>query len=72
MDVKYHVYCIVDRGQELCESRGERPGLPVSNNPYGLCGREATSKDVQLPGSNNLIIIMMTMIIVFLMCRIPH
>ena len=30
------------RAQELCESRGGRPGLPVSNSPYGLCGREAT------------------------------
>ena len=28
------------RAQELCESRGERPGLPVPNNPYGLCGRK--------------------------------
>ena len=26
------------RGQELCESRGGRPGLPVLNGPYGLCG----------------------------------
>ena len=26
------------RAQELCESRGGRPGLPV---PYGLCGRKA-------------------------------
>ena len=25
--------------QELCESRGGRPGLPV---PDGLCGRKAT------------------------------
>ena len=26
--------------QELCESRGSRPGLPVPNSPqYGLCGR---------------------------------
>ena len=25
--------------QELCVSRGGRPGLPV---PYGLCGRKAT------------------------------
>ena len=24
--------------QELCESRGGRPGLPVPNKPYGLCG----------------------------------
>ena len=26
------------RGQELCESRGGRPGLPVLNSPFGLCG----------------------------------
>ena len=30
------------RAQELCESRGGRPGLPVSNSPYGLCARKAT------------------------------
>ena len=30
------------RAQELCGSRGGRPGLPVPNSPYGLCGREAT------------------------------
>ena len=24
------------RAQELCESRGGRPGLPVPNSPYGL------------------------------------
>ena len=30
------------RGQELCESRGGRPGLPVPNEPYDFCGREAT------------------------------
>ena len=24
------------RAQELCGSRGGRPGLPVPNNPYGL------------------------------------
>ena len=29
------------RVQELCESRGGRPGLPVPNRPYGLCGRDA-------------------------------
>ena len=32
------------RAQELCESRGERTGLPVPNGPYGLCGRKATLK----------------------------
>ena len=30
------------RAQELCESRGGRPGLAVSNSPCGLCGRKAT------------------------------
>ena len=32
------------RAQELCESGGGRPGLPVPNSPYGLCGRKATLK----------------------------
>ena len=31
----------VIRAQELCESGGGRPGLPVPNSPYGLCGRKA-------------------------------
>ena len=30
--------------QELCESRGGRPGLLIPNNPYGLCGHKATFK----------------------------
>ena len=33
--------CFVN-GSKLCKSRGGRPGLPVSNSPYGLCGRNAT------------------------------
>ena len=33
---------VVIRAQERCESRGGRPGLPVPNSPYGLCGRKAT------------------------------
>ena len=33
---------VLATAQELCESRGGRPGLPVLNSPYGLCGREAT------------------------------
>ena len=33
---------IIHRGHELCDSRDGRPGLPVPNNPYGLCGRNAT------------------------------
>ena len=30
------------RAQELCESRGGRPGLLVPNSPYSLCGRKVT------------------------------
>ena len=30
------------RAQELCESRGGRPGLPVLDKPHGFCGRKAT------------------------------
>ena len=33
------------RAQELCESRGGRPGLPVPDSPYGLRGRKATLKN---------------------------
>ena len=31
-----------EEAQELCESGGDRPGLPVPNSPYGFCGRKAT------------------------------
>ena len=35
--------CGLESGtQQLCESRGGRPGLPVPNSPYSLCGRKAT------------------------------
>ena len=38
------------RVQELCESRGGRPGLPVPNKPYGFRGREVTlNSNWQLP-----------------------
>ena len=30
------------RAQEMRESWGGPPGLPVPNSPYGLCGRKAT------------------------------
>ena len=40
-----HVGLLPCRAQEQCESRGGRPGLPVSNSPYGLCGRKATLKN---------------------------
>ena len=32
----------MNRAQEVCESRGDRPGFPAPNKPYGLCGRKAT------------------------------
>ena len=31
-----------DKAQELCESRGGRPGLPVPNKPDGFRGHKAT------------------------------
>ena len=31
----------------MCESRGGRPGLPVPNGPWGLCGRTATLNEQQ-------------------------
>ena len=34
-------FCLVT-AHELCEIRGGRPGLPVPNSLYGLCGRKAT------------------------------
>ena len=34
------------RRQELCESRGGRPGLPIPNSPKGLCGRKTTLKRI--------------------------
>ena len=36
---------VFGRAQELCEGRCGRPGLPVPNSPYGLCGRKATLKN---------------------------
>ena len=33
------VACKCNRAQELCESRGGRPGLSVPNSPYRLCRR---------------------------------
>ena len=38
----HHHLSWATRAQELCESRGGCPGLPVPNNPHGFCGRKAT------------------------------
>ena len=35
--------------QELCRSRGGRPGLPVPNKPYGFCGRKAALNKPRFP-----------------------
>ena len=43
------------KAQELCESRGGRPGLPVPNSPYGLSGRKATLNDEQLQHSSGAV-----------------
>ena len=50
--------------------RGGRPGLPVPNSPYGLCGRNATLNDTELRsceivevavlGSPSLIVLMVS------------
>ena len=32
----------INKAQELCDNGGGRPGFPVPNSPYGLCGRKAT------------------------------
>ena len=39
------------RAQELCESPGGRPGLPVPNKHDGLCGRKATLNRLQSSGA---------------------
>ena len=36
------------RAQELCESRGGRPGLPVPNSRYSLCGRKPTLEEEEV------------------------
>ena len=42
VDVKQH---LKKKAQELCESRGGRPGLPVPNSLYGLCRQKATLEE---------------------------
>ena len=45
VDVKCHDYLLPIGAQELRESRGDRPRLPVLNSPYGFCGK-ATLEDL--------------------------
>ena len=39
------IHSFLVRAQELCESRGGRPGLPVHNSPYGLSGRKEARQE---------------------------
>ena len=60
------------RAQELYESSGGRPRLPVPNSPCGLCGRKATLNcciselrscmkvQVDVLGSPSLIVLMVS------------
>ena len=38
----------------VSESRGGRPGLPVPNKPYGVCGRKATLNHEPVSDTQNL------------------
>ena len=40
------------RTQELRKSRGGRPGLPVPNKPYDICGRTMNSQSSGASGEN--------------------
>ena len=46
----------VSRAQQLCESQGGRPGLPVPNSPYGLC----VKVKVAVLGSPSLTVLMVS------------
>ena len=41
--------------QELCERRDGRPGRPVPNGPYGLCGYKATSNKATVFHSSGVV-----------------
>ena len=60
------------RARELRESGGGRPGLPVSNSPYGLSGRKATLNvnsehrscakvELGVPGPSSLTVLMVSL-----------
>ena len=44
---------LFDRAQELCESRGNRPGLLVPTKPRGFCWRKATLNQTLFGGIYN-------------------
>ena len=46
--VSADVQCV--RAQELCESGGGRPGLPVPTGPNGFCGRKVMLKRNHVQG----------------------
>ena len=57
-----------NRAQELCESRGGRPGLPVPNSPYSLYGCKATLNSRTVVCRLDLLFL----IIVMLNAKRPH
>ena len=44
---EHHSFFHPIRARELCESWGGRPGIPIPNGLYGLCGRKATLNFIQ-------------------------
>ena len=47
---------ISPRHVTLCESRGGRPGFPVPNSPYGLCGHKAKFNFMKMLQSKSTLI----------------
>ena len=48
VEIKQHRTSVT--AQELCESGGGRPGLPVPDNPCRLCGRKGRCEEDQDEG----------------------
>ena len=51
VDIKQHCTIKVSEVRSCVKVEVGRPGLPVPNSPYGLCGRKAAFEELQ-PGSN--------------------
>ena len=60
----YYLTLQVQSSGVVCESLSGRPGLPVPNSPYCLCGRKATVNLCESlsgrPGSPSLIVLMVS------------
>ena len=67
VDIKQHLKkTLYDRAQELCESRGGRPGLTVPNSPYGFIEHHVSELmscvkvEVDVLGSPSLTVLMLS------------